>query len=303
MLPDPLSEVLSLLKPRSSVSSGFEAGGDWAVRFADPEARIKCYAVTHGSCWLSVEGGEAPVRIAAGECFVLPRGRPFRLGSDLVTPPVDARTIFPPPVAGGVVCLNGGGSFALVGSRFAVEGRLASVLLDGLPAIVQVRGAADQEALVWLVEQMRREVREPRPGGALVARHLAHMMLVQALRLHLADAATSGTGWYFALAHPRLAAAMAALHADPGRRWTLSELGRIAGMSRSAFALTFRERVGETPIGYLQRWRMLLAGERLKQGEPVAAIAPGLGYESESAFSTAFKRTMGCTPRAFRTQA
>ncbi|WP_061933722.1 AraC family transcriptional regulator [Aureimonas sp. AU22] len=303
MLSDPLSEVLSLLKPQSSVSAGFEAGGDWAVRFEDPMARIKCYAVTRGSCWLSVDGLTEPVRIEAGECFVLPRGRPFRLGSDLVTIPVDADTIFPPRVAGDVVTLNGGGSFALVGSRFAIEGRLASLVLDGLPALVHVSGATDRAVLLWLVEQMRREVRDRKAGGALVAQHLAHMMLVQALRLHLDDAATSGTGWYFALGDPQLAAAIEALHADPARRWTLRDLGRIAGMSRSAFALAFRKRVGETPIGYLQRWRMLLAAERLKQGAAVSAIASGLGYESESAFSNAFKRTMGCTPRSFRTGA
>jgi AraC-like DNA-binding protein len=299
MLSDPLSDVLSLLKPRSSVSAGFEAGGDWAVRFDDQEARIKCYAVTTGTCWLSVDGVDDRFEIREGDCFVLPQGRPFRLGSDLDLIPVPAHSIFPPPTEGGVVLLNGSGSFALVGSRFAVEAGPATMLLAGLPAIVHIRGGAEGDALRWLVEQMLREVRERRPGNALVAEHLAHMMLVQALRLHLDDISAMGTGWFSALGDARLAAAISAMHAEPGRRWSLHDLGRAAGMSRSSFALAFNERVGETPMTYLTRWRMLLAADRLSRGDPVASIAPDLGYASESAFSTAFKRVMRSSPRSF----
>ncbi|WP_262296175.1 AraC family transcriptional regulator [Microvirga sesbaniae] len=296
---DPLSDVLALIKPRGSVSAGFEAGGEWAVRFADQHARIKCYAVTRGACWLAVEGTDETALIRAGDCFILPSGRPFRIGSDLDRPPVDAATIFPPPRDGGVVSLNGGGAFALVGSRFAVEGRHASMLLGALPALIHIRRESDQEALRWSVERMMREIREGQPGSALVAQHLAHMMLVQALRLHLAEAGPTRVGWFFALGDPRLSAAMAAMHGDPAHRWTLRELGRLAGMSRSSFALAFRERVGETPMAYLTRWRMLLAAERLSAGDQIALIAPSLGYESEGAFSTAFKRVMGRSPRAF----
>jgi AraC-like DNA-binding protein len=297
---DPLSDVLALIKPRSSVSAGFEAGGDWAVRFDDQAGRIKCYAVTRGACWLSVEGMADAVRVREGECFVLPGGRPFRLGSDLDAPPIDAGAIFPPRTAGGVVSLNGGRDFALAGSRFAVEGRQAALLLAGLPPIIHVAGATDREALLWSVEAMRREMREKRPGGALVAQHLAHMMLVQALRLHLGDASAAGVGWFFALGDPRLAQAIAAMHADPGRRWSLHDLARAAGMSRSSFALAFRVRAGETPMSYLARWRMLLAAERLDSGHSIASIAPDLGYASESAFGTAFKRVMGGAPRRHR---
>jgi AraC-like DNA-binding protein len=296
---DPLSDILALLKPKGSVSAGFEAGGAWAVRFDDQHSRIKCYAVTKGECWLSVEGTPEATLIRAGDCFVLPSGRPFRLGSDLDLAPVDAATIFPPPQAGGVVSLNGGGAFALVGSRFAVEGRHASMLLGALPALIHIRNDTDQEALRWSVERMMHEMRERQPGSALVAQHLAHMMLVQALRLHLSQASSSGVGWFFALGDARLAAALAAMHRDPAHRWTLPELSRIAGMSRSSFALAFRERVGETPMAYLTRWRMVLATERISAGDPISAVAPSLGYESESAFSTAFKRVIGSPPRSF----
>jgi hypothetical protein len=113
---DPLSDVLSLLKPRSYVSAGFDAAGEWSVQFSEQHGLIKCYAVVSGACWLSVEGVADPVRLEMGDCFVLPSGRPFRLASDLNVTPVAAGTIFPPARAGGVVSLNGGGDFLLVGA-------------------------------------------------------------------------------------------------------------------------------------------------------------------------------------------
>jgi len=297
---DPLSDVLSLLKPRSYVSAGFDAGGEWSIQFSDQHGRIKCYAVVSGACWLSVDGVAGPVRLTAGECFVLPSGRPFRLASDVTLTPVDAGTIFPPARDGGVVTYNGGGDFFIVGSRFAVSGDHAGILLRTLPPIMHIRKESDQAALRWSVERMMQELHDHQPGSFLVAQHLAHMMLVQALRLHLAAGPNGGVGWFFALADKQLSAAIGAIHADPGHRWTLQELAERAGMSRSIFAQKFREKVGETPMEYVTRWRMLLAGDRLlNTGDPVSAIAFSLGYESESAFSTAFKRLMGCSPRQY----
>jgi AraC-like DNA-binding protein len=154
--------------------------------------------------------------------------------------------------------------------------------------------------LRWSVERMMRELGEGQPGGVLIAQHLAHMMLVQALRLYLAEKSGSGVGWFFALANKRLSAAMGAMHGDPAHRWTLQELATHAGMSRSSFAIKFKEAVGEAPMEYLTRWRMLLAADRLENSsDPISNIAFSLGYESESAFSTAFKRVMGRSPRQF----
>ena len=152
----------------------------------------------------------------------------------------------------------------------------------------------------WSLERMRQELREPQAGGFLVAQHLASMMLVQALRLHLAEGLNGGVGWLFALADKQMSAAINCMHDDPAHRWTLQKLAERAGMSRSTFALRFKETVGEAPMEYLTRWRMLLAGDKLtNSGDPVSVIAPSLGYESESAFSTAFRRVMGCSPRQY----
>ncbi|HVM86498.1 MAG TPA: AraC family transcriptional regulator [Candidatus Binatia bacterium] len=293
---DPLSDVLSLLKPQSHVSAGFDAGGDWAIAFPK-NAGIKCYAIVSGACWLAVEGVADPVHLKAGDCFLLPSGRAFRLASDLDVAPVDAHTVFPPPQAGGVVTYNGGGDVFLVGSRFTLSGAHAEILLRMMPPIVHIRKESDQVALRWSVERMMQELREPQPGNFLVAQHLAHLMLIQALRMHMAEG-VGEVGWLFALADRQMGAAIGAMHAEPARRWTLQALAARAGMSRSTFALRFKEAVGLSPMDYLTRWRMLLAGDRLVHtGESVSAIALSLGYESESAFSTAFKRVMGSSPR------
>lgn len=296
---DPLSDVLALLKPRSSVSAGFNAGGNWSIRFAQ-NVGIKCQAVVSGQCWLAVEGVPDAVRLKAGECFLLPSGRPFRLASDLSLPCTDASTVFSSARAGDVVTLNGGGDFFVIGSRFTLSGNNVDILLGMLPPIVHICKTADRAALRWSVERMMRELREGQPGNFLVAQHLAHMMLVQALRVHMAKGLGGGVGWLYALADNQMGTAISAMHDDPAHRWTLQELAASVRMSRSSFSLTFKKTVGTSPMEYLTRWRMLLAGDKLENSsDSIAVIALSLGYESESAFSTAFKRVMGCSPRQY----
>jgi|UPI0004787F03 AraC-like DNA-binding protein len=297
---DPLSDVLSLLKTRTYVAGGFDVGGPWSTRFGQHDG-IKCYAVVSGQCWLSVEGVQDPVLLETGNCFLLPQGKPFILATDLSLTPVDALSIHKSVSRqGGIALINGGGTCCIVGGHFAFVGSHASILLGMLPPIVHLKKESDKVAMRWALERMRLELLEPQPGTSLVAQHLAHMMLVQALRLHLAEGSQSGVGWLFALADKQVSAAIAAMHEAPGHRWTLQELGEKAGMSRSVFALRFKETVGKSPMEYLTRWRMLLAGDRLANStDSLSAIALSLGYESESAFSTAFKRIMGCPPRQY----
>jgi AraC-like DNA-binding protein len=147
---------------------------------------------------------------------------------------------------------------------------------------------------------MRQELRDPQPGGFLIAQQLAYMLLVQALRLHLSEGLKGGVGWLFALADKQMSAAITFMHEDPSHGWTLQELAERVGMSRSNFALKFKQTVGSAPMEYLTRWRMMLAGDKLtNSSDPISVIATALGYESESAFSTAFKRVMGCSPRQY----
>ena len=296
---DPLSDVLSLLRPRSFMSGGVDHGGDWAIKFGAHDG-IKFQAVISGGCWLAMDGVDEPIRIDAGDCYLLPRGRPFRLASDLSLPAADGFSTLGLPLMGKVRVVNGGGNCFSIGGHFAFEGRHAEILLASLPPIVHLRSESDKAAMRWSVERLMLELRDPQPGGDIIAQQLATMMLVQALRLHLSDDAGPGVGWLFALADRQMSAAMTAMHAEPGKRWTIESLAERAAMSRSSFALKFKRIVGASPMDYLTRWRMILAADRLaNSGEPISRLAPALGYESESAFSTAFKRVMGCAPRHY----
>jgi AraC-like DNA-binding protein len=296
---DPLSDVLSLLKPRSYMFRGLDAGGEWSLRFP-PSEGINCYAILSGACWLAVDGLDEAVHLTPGDCVLLTRRQPFRLTSDIALAPVDAVKFFSEAREGGITTLNGGGAVGGIGGYFAFAGKNATVLLALLPAIVHVRKETNRTALRWMMEMMMEELREPQPGGSLVAQHLGHMMLVLALRLHLAQRATSGVGWIFALGARQLGAAINAMHGDPAHRWTLKSLADRACMSRSAFALKFKETVGEPPMEYLARWRMMLAGDKLvNSSDSITVIANSLGYESDSAFSAAFRRVMGCSPRQY----
>jgi AraC-like DNA-binding protein len=297
---DPLSEILSLLRPRSYITAGFDAGGDWALRLDDLAGRIKCYAVISGCCWLSIEDDDEPIKLVAGDCFVLPSGRRIKIASDPRLEPLLASEALAPDRDGGTVTYNGGGDVLLVGSRFEVNGRHADALLKTLPPIIHVSDAKDQATLRWSIELMRQELSEAQPGAALVAQHLAHMMLVQTLRLYLSRQSGAERGWFFALSDPQIGAALGAIHGDPLYEWKLSDLADKAGMSRTVFARRFREKVGDTALAYVTRWRMMLAAERLVTSrDSLAKIAVSVGYESENSFNTAFRRVMGTSPRRY----
>ena len=296
---DPLSDVLSLLKPNTYAFRGLDAGGDWALGFEADEG-IKCYALYSGECWLDLEGAPEPVRFAAGDFVLLPTGKAFRLYSSRDASRIDAEAFFSTFPAGEIGVLNGGGGCSGVGGYFDFEGLHADVLLGMLPSIVHIRAEANKAALRWSIERLMGELREPQPGSSLIAEHLAQTLLIEALRLHLAERSHDSAGWLFALADRQMRSVIAAMHDDPGRKWTLQELAQVAGMSRSSFAARFRITVGEPAMDYLTRWRMMVAADRLANaGTPISIVAPTVGYESESAFGAAFKRVIGYSPRQF----
>jgi len=294
---DPLSDLLSLLKPRSYVSGGYAIAGGRSVQWPEHEG-IKCYAVVSGQCWLSVDGVPDSIVLAAGDCYLLPPGPPFRLATDPSATPLDYKTIRLTQREHSDVQAVGVDGCYLIGGHFILGGSHADLLLSSLPSIVHIQKESDKAAMRWSLDHMIDEVRDPRPAGSLIVQQLAYMMLVQALRLHLEDGASARVGWLFALADKQMSAAIAIMHEDPGQQWTLQSLAERVGMSRSIFALRFKEKVGATPMEYLTRWRMMLASDRLQSSdESVGIIASSLGYESESAFGKAFKRVIGCSPR------
>ncbi|NUY04336.1 AraC family transcriptional regulator [Paraburkholderia sp. JPY169] len=293
--------ALSLVKLRSYLSGGFDANGDWAVQFGAHDG-IKFHAVLRGQCWVLVEGVPDPVKVSEGECFLLARGKPFRLASDLAVEPVDVRTLLPQVHDGRVVTYNGGGEFLSIGGYFTLHGP-ADLLLSTLPPLVHVREEPNRATVRWYVERMRHELSDAQPGDFIVAQQLATLVLIEALRLHLSNERRESVGWLFALSDKRMRAAIDAMHASPGRRWTLQSMAEQAAMSRTTFALRFKETVGLSPMEYLTRWRMMLAADRLTHcRDSVSEIGLALGYESEKSFSTAFKRVMNCSPRRYARQ-
>ncbi|WP_068088819.1 AraC family transcriptional regulator [Novosphingobium rosa] len=295
---DPLSDILSLMKPGSYGFRGLDAGGDWSLGYA-ASAGVRCYAIHSGQCWIEVEGQAAPLALSAGDFVLLPGGTAYRLYAGAPSETIDAFRFFPTVPSGQTAVLNGGGDCMGVGGYFHFAGLQASRLLAALPPILHIDAQQGKQALRASIDRLMDELRAPRPGGALMAEHLAQALLIEALRAHLDQTPTS-PGWLLALADRYIHAALSAMHDAPARRWTLQDLARTAGLSRSSFAARFREKTGETAMDYLTRWRMVLAADRLaNHGMTIAAVAPMVGYDSESAFGAAFRRVVGSSPRQF----
>lgn len=294
---DPLEDVLQHAGVRSHLSVGLEAGGDWAVRFDPPaDFGIKFNTVTRGAARIEV-AGEAPADLAPGDCFLLTRPRPFTLRGGAPTEETPAADIF----RGVSVARAGAGADTrIIGGSFTfTPGAAADRLLAALPAVVHVpAGTGSAETLAWALRRIDAELREPL-AGELVSEHLAMVMFVHVLRVHLARGGT--TGWLAALDDATVAPALRAMHEHPEHAWTVGELAQRAAVSRSTMAARFTRVVGQAPLDYLTSWRIDLAADRLRTtDDTLAVIARATGYGSESALSTAFKRRTGTSPASYR---
>lgn len=299
---DPLSDIVMLMRPTGYGFRGLDAGGPWALAFA-PSVGIRCFAVDEGSCLLRLPGAAAAIRLAAGDVVLVTSDCEFKLCSSEQAQPVDAVAFLSGVAPGRTAILNGGGECRGIGGFFAVAGSGIDRIFPVLPPVVHVSAATTRTALYASARKLMSELSEPRPGGALLASHLAQALVIEALRAHMAEGRT-GQGWLSALAVPTLNRALNAMHADVARRWTLAALADAAGMSRSSFAAHFERVTGETPIAYLTRWRMALAADRMaRSGMTITDVALSVGYESDSAFGATFKRVMGYSPGQHRQQA
>lgn len=295
---DLLSDVLALLDVRSVLPNALTVGGPWCMVFRAYDG-IKMGAVLMGECWLKPDG-EAAIRLTKGDAWLLSGGRPYLMGSDLSLSPVEARSVYA-GAADGVAHYGGEVDFIAIAGRTVFDPAQAGLLLDLLPSLIHLPWSTDAEVLSWLLRQLRHESANDRPGGDLMTVHLAGMMFVQMLRGWLEGPEAPRTGWLGALRDPRIAKALAQMHEAPARAWSVAGLAADCGMSRSAFAERFRTLTGFSPLDYIVRWRMRLAGRALRRGnEPLSRIARASGYESDSAFSHAFKRVMGVSPKAWR---
>ena len=251
-------------------------------------------------------GSEEPRRAGPGRIILLSRNDPHLLGSNVAMPPVDARPLIRKAEEAVLARLDFG-TGRQVKSRF-VCGFLATAMRDhpllaALPALLvaDLRGRPCAE---WAETSFRYAAREHaarRPGSQEILARLSEMLFVEAVQGYIEALPGNATGWLAALRDPSLSRALSALHLRPAHAWTAEELAREACLSRSAFAEKFTSTVGLPPMSYLTRWRMLLAGQRLRESsDTLAQVAATVGYESEFSFSRAFARETGVTPGAWR---
>ena len=304
MRADPLSEILNLVRARHILSGGFRAGGTWAIRFPVPNA-AKFSAIVQGACWLSLEGlDQLPLRLEAGDVVLLNGRHAIVMSSEPDVAPVPAATVFADADADGMARWNGADEFFNIGGHLELDDDCAHLLLDALPPLIHMRAKAPEaSALQWMLHQLIGEMTTERAGAALASAQLAQLMLVHVLRGHIDAETATPPGWLQALRDKRITTVLRLMHGDPSRPWLLEDLAKAAAMSRTNFALRFKELVGVAPVTYLARWRMRLAVRALMEKDgPLSDLALSLGYASESAFSNAFKRIVGIAPKRYRSK-
>jgi AraC-like DNA-binding protein len=297
---DALSDALLKMKLKTIVSGGLDAGGKWALE-CPAYTGLKLHVVLKGEGWLAVEGHPAKYHIKVGDCGLQASGKPYVVTKDLsIKNRVKAETIVG-SAQNGISTLNGGGDFYSITAHFGLEGHLPKIIFGQLPPMIHIAGDVEQAAILrWSLELFSKEFHGNVEGRSLILNHLAPVMLLQMLRVYLA-ANRNDKNWLVALSDPKLSKAIEAMHSDCQRSWSLVELARLAGLSRSGFALNFKKQVGLAPMDYLLNWRMQRACEMLRlTDQSITAIANDVGYESESAFSNAFKKTIGCRPGSYR---
>ncbi|SFP26614.1 AraC family transcriptional regulator [Variovorax sp. 770b2] len=301
---DPISHVFSLLRVDHRYPARLDARGDWALSFPG-SSHVRFGAAVAGACWLTVGNEAQPLRIEAGDGYLLTRGQVYTVASDLSIRPEDGVELFRRNDSHLHYGTGQGERVSLVSGRFTFDELSTEVLLGVLPPTLHLKaGDGSSEVLKAAIDMLDYETRERRFGASFVTHHVAQIMLVHALRRVAASPEHPPLGWLAALANPHIGAALGLMHAQSDRRWTVGELARAAGMSRSIFALRFKELTGSAPLDYLLHLRMRKAGLALRAGRGnVASIAYEIGYRSESAFSNAFKRVMGASPKDFRAHA
>lgn len=295
---DPLSKTLMKMRLKAFLNVALDCGGNWAVDFPGENA-FSFNVIQKGECWLAIAKNTYHLR--SGDCVLITGGTPFVLAKDLAIKRRVRPEQFYEHAHDGVVTLHGGGDFFCIGTVTQFEGHLPKILFGRLPPLIHIPADSDQAAVMrWGLERFSAEFRGHGAGRSLILNHLAPIMFLQTLRVYLASA-KNDKNWLVALSDPKLSKAIEAMHTDYERPLSLEGLAKIAGMSRSGFALSFKQKVGIAPMDYLTNWRMQIACELLQsENESLSSIASAVGYESQSAFSTAFKKIVRVRPGAYQ---
>ena len=294
---DPLAAIISLLRPQTVLSKIVSGAGKWSVRKPRYEDPAFCLMLD-GSCFLDPDGVGA-LELNEGDFVLLPVMPGFTLASDRGLTP--RNQTFDPSHETRHGDQTGPATMRMLGGYFHFDRANAQLLVRLLPPIVHIRREeADAARVRRVVELIAEEADADRPGRDLILERLVEVLLLEALRFRAASAAKKEQGLLGGLSDPGLARALREIHVDVARRWTVAELARTAGMSRAVFAERFARKVGMPPMQYLLEWRTAIAKDLLRRERPaLAEVAERVGYQSASAFSTAFTRLTGQPPSEF----
>jgi AraC-like DNA-binding protein len=314
---DVLSDVLRAVRLTGAVYFDFELSSPWVAE-APPSREIagkvmpgaqrviEYHLLARGTCWAHAIGQE-PMRLHEGDLIVFPQGDAHVLSSAPGMRAAPDMSVFARPSSTLPIVyeLGGGGSerARVVCGFLGCDERPYNPLLTALPSVIHLSAAGPQAPIGWLGTLLNIAVKESgsaRAGGENVLARLSELMFVEAVRRYLETLPPAQTGWLAGLRDPVVGQALAALHGQPSEPWTVERLARLVGLSRSVFAERFMEMVGQPPMQYLALWRMQLAARLLVEGGHVAAVAGAVGYESEAAFSRAFKKLVGQAPATWR---
>ena len=306
---DALTEVLKSVQLHSTVHCRSELSAPWGIQI-DRSNNAAFHVILRGSCWLEVEGETEPLPLVGGDLVVLPTGTAHTLRDALKSPVARlADLLADRPCQGQLTLQYGGGgtpTVVLCGQAW-FEHHQMNPLLPALPALILVKSEEGQ-AVEWLdytLQAIACETASNRPGAEMMITYLSNILFIQAIRAYLANLKQQEDGgWLRALLDPQIGAALTLIHQSPDKGWTVDLLAKQVNQSRSTFAARFKCLAGEAPLQYLTRWRMYCAAKLLRSGNyTVSDIAQQVGYESEAAFSKAFKRQTGQSPSQYRQNA
>ncbi|WP_102958834.1 AraC family transcriptional regulator [Mangrovicella endophytica] len=291
--PDPLFEIVIAAGAGTARRTRLEASGSWALAFP-PLRRLKFVALLEGHAWLLVPE-RAPSPLGPGDVFLLGE-TPYAVASDPGIEPTDGTPLYKEPGVDLARIGDGGGDTIMIGGSIVLADQ--QIMLRALPSFLPIKGAdPSAEAIRRTLGLLDSEADNQRPGGALVMARLAEMLLVEAVRTSMTAGAPEA-GLIAAFADRQIGSALQLMHGDVSHRWTVAALAAEVGMSRSAFAARFAHLVGQSPLDYLKRRRMLMARQLLNDDRrSVESVALTVGYDSQSAFGHAYRSIFGHSPR------
>ena len=262
--------------------------------------------LSRGNCWLSVEGIPDPIPLAGGDCFLLAPGSSYTLRDNPRTPARSFCEVAPRNGSQVIQYGGGGAPTTIISGWFRFCATSLKPLTRLLPPLILVKADQAQSlALHTTLNMLASEMAEPAPGSELVVNRLADVLFIHCIRAHIGSRSDDcKSGLLRAIFDPQIGVALKSMHEKVADPWTVESLATACGMSRSAFALRFKELVGETPLEYLTSWRMQKATALLqKDDKKLFEVAKSVGYDSDAAFSKAFKRIFGVAPREYRRSA